>query len=178
MFANMFGSGPIRVTACRRLPNLFVEALIGLGREEKRMESVSLSRSFEGSRAVVADAMTDVGPFMEAAGFDEVVVDGDIVTITNHVGLLTIELALRVVDSDGILAYEQVDGIFDTMETRYTLSEGEGTVTVTATTDFELDVAMVGSILDGTIISRQRKKELNAQFDYLERIAADAAPAE
>lgn len=166
------------MTAHRRLPNLFVEALIGLGGEGTSMESVSLSRSFEGSREVVADAMTDVGSFMEAAGFDEVTVDGDIVEITNHVGLLTIQLTLRVIDGDGILAYEQVDGVFDAMETRYTLSEGEGTVTVTATTDFELDVAMVGSILDGTIISRQRKKELNAQFDYLERVAADATPAE
>jgi hypothetical protein len=137
------------------------------------MESVSLSRSFEGDRAVVADAMTDLKPFMEAAGFDGVAVDGDRIEITNHVGLLTIELALRRIDSDGILAYEQIDGIFDTMETRYTLSEGDGTVTVTATTDFELDVAMVGSILDGTIIARQRKKELSAQFDHLEEIAAE-----
>ena len=142
------------------------------------MESVSLSRSFEGSREVVAEAMTDLRPFMEAAGFDEVRVDGERIEIANHVGLLSIELTLRVVESDGVLAYEQVDGIFDTMETRYTLAAGDGTVTVTATTDFELDVAMVGSILDGTIISRQRKKELNAQFDYLECVAAEATTAE
>jgi hypothetical protein len=122
--------------------------------------------------------MLDLKPFMEAAGFDEVRVEGDIITITNHVGLLTIELDLRVVDSDCVLAYEQVDGIFETMETRYTLSEGDGTVTVTATTDFALDVAMVGSILDGTIISRQRKKELTGQFDYLESIAAETTTAE
>jgi hypothetical protein len=136
------------------------------------METVSLSRSFEGDTAVVREAMTEVKPFMEAAGFDEVTVDGDRVTITNHVGLLTIELDLRLIDTDGVIAYEQVDGIFDSMETRYTLSGGDGTVTVTATTDFALDVAMVGSILDGTIISRQRRKELSAQFDYLEDVAA------
>lgn len=142
------------------------------------MESVSLSRSFEGSRAVVADAMTDLGPFMEAAGFSEVSVDGDVIEIANHVGLLTIELTLRCIDSDGVLAYEQVEGVFDTMETRYTLSVGEGTVTVTATTEFELDVNVVGPILDGTIISRQRKKELAAQFDYLETVAAEATATE
>jgi hypothetical protein len=136
------------------------------------METVSLSRSFEGDTAVVREAMTEVKPFMEAAGFDEVTVDGDRVTITNHVGLLTIELDLRLIDTDGVIAYEQVDGIFDSMETRYTLSGGDGTVTVTATTDFALDVAMVGSILDGTIISRQRRKDLSAQFDYLEDVAA------
>ena len=138
------------------------------------MESVSLSRSFEGSAAVVREAMTDLGPFMEAAGFDDVAVDGDRVEITNHVGLLTINLTLECFETDEVLAYRQVDGIFDTMETRYTLSEGDGTVTVTATTDFELDVAMVGSILDGTIISRQRRKELNNQFDYLEDVASRA----
>lgn len=138
------------------------------------METVSLSRSFPGDVDAVRAAMTDVGPFMEAAGFDGVEVDGELVHITNHVGLLTIELSLRLVDTDDVLAYEQADGIFETMMTRYTLSEGTGTVTVTATTDFALDVAMVGSILDGTIIARQRRKELNAQFDYLESLAENS----
>jgi|AntRauTorcE11898_2_1112593.scaffolds.fasta_scaffold11352_1 hypothetical protein len=138
------------------------------------METVSLSRSFEGEIEAVREAMLDLRPFMEAAGFDEVEVDGDEMTITNHVGLLTIELDLRCIETDSVLAYEQVDGIFETMTTRYTLEEGDGTVTVTATTDFALDVNLVGSILDGTIISRQRRKELTAQFDYLEDVAARA----
>lgn len=142
------------------------------------METVSLSRSFEGDIDTVREAMLDLGPFMEAAGFDGVAVDGDDMTITNHVGLLTIELELRCVETESVLAYEQVDGIFETMTTRYTLEAGEGTVTVTATTDFALDVDVVGSILDGTIISRQRRKELTAQFDYLESVAADALAAE
>ncbi len=140
------------------------------------MESVSLSRSFEGSRAVVADAMGDLQPFMEAAGFSEVFVDGDRIEIHNDVGLLSIELTLRCFDDDALLAYEQVDGIFESMVTRYTLTEDDGTVTVSATTEFELDVAVVGSILDGTIIARQRKKELTGQFDYLEEIAAATHP--
>lgn len=142
------------------------------------METVSLSRSFEGDSGVVRDAMRDLGPFMEAAGFDGVSVDGEEMHITNHVGLLTIELDLRCIETDGVLAYEQTDGIFETMTTRYTLEEGDETVTVTATTDFALDVSVVGSILDGTIISRQRRKELTAQFDYLERVAAEALAAE
>jgi uncharacterized Fe-S center protein len=146
--------------------------------ETRDMETVSLSRSFEGDIDVVREAMLDLGPFMEAAGFDEVAVDGDEITITNHVGLLTIELELRCVETESVLAYEQVDGIFETMTTRYTLEAGERTVTVMATTDFALDVDVVGSILDGTIISRQRRKELTAQFDYLESVAADALAAE
>jgi hypothetical protein len=142
------------------------------------METVSLSRSFEGDIDTVREAMLDLGPFMEAAGFDEVAVDGEEMTITNHVGLLTIELDLRCVETEHVLAYEQVDGIFETMTTRYTLEAGEGTVTVTATTDFALDVDIVGPILDGTIISRQRRKELTAQFDYLESVAADTLTVE
>lgn len=138
------------------------------------METVSLSRSFEGEVEPVREAMLDLEPFMKAAGFDEVNVDGDEMEITNHVGLLTIELDLRCVETDSELAYEQVDGIFESMTTRYTLESGNGTVTVTATTEFALDVNLVGSILDGTIISRQRRKELDAQFDYLENAAARA----
>jgi hypothetical protein len=141
------------------------------------MESVSLSRTIEAPESVVADHVLDVGRFMEAAGFDEVVVDGDRVEISNSVGLLTIGLTLEVVDTDAVLAYRQVDGIFETMETRYTLSGAGSGVTVTAVTEFALDVDLVGSILDGTIISRQRRKELSSQFDYLERVAegGDAA---
>jgi hypothetical protein len=142
------------------------------------MKTVSLERSFEGNIDTVREAMLDLGPFMKAAGFDEVDIDGEELTITNHVGLLTIELDLRVVETDGALAYEQVDGIFEAMTTSYTLEEEAGTVTVTATTDFALDVSVVGSILDGTVISRQRRKELSAQFDYLEELAAEEVAAE
>ena len=151
---------------------MFAEALFSVIGEPPSMETVSLSRSFEGDVEAVREAMLDLGPFMEAAGFDEVAVDGGEMRITNHVGLLTIELDLRCIETEGVLAYEQTDGIFEAMTTRYTLDAGEGTVTVTATTDFALDVSVVGSILDGTIISRQRRKELTAQFDYLESVAA------
>ncbi|MFT4922112.1 MAG: hypothetical protein ACI8XM_001324 [Haloarculaceae archaeon] len=136
------------------------------------MESVSLSRTIQAPEPVLREQITDLQPFMEAAGFDEVWVDGDRIEIDNSVGLLTIELKLRCIETDGVLAYEQVEGIFETMETRYTLTEEDGSTTVTATTDFALDVGLVGPILDGTIIARQRKKELSSQFDYLDDVAA------
>jgi hypothetical protein len=59
------------------------------------------------------------------------------------------------------------------METRYELLERGGGTEVRATTEFAVDVALVGEILDATVIKRQRRKELEAQFDYLERQAAD-----
>ncbi|MFW5973880.1 MAG: SRPBCC family protein [Natrialbaceae archaeon] len=132
------------------------------------METVSVSRTIAASREEVAEAMHDLEPFMKAAGFDEVTVDGEEFTIENSVGLLSISLDLRLVDRDAELAYEQVEGIFKSMETRYVLEDAVGGTTVLATTDFALDASIVGPILDSTIISRQRKKELTEQFDYLE----------
>jgi len=138
------------------------------------METVSLGRTIDASESELRDLVTDVGPFMEAAGFDEVTVEGDIVEITNHVGLLTIELSLRVLGTDDVLAYEQVDGIFREMVTRYTLEETTAGVEIEATTEYALDVDLVGSLLDSTIIARQRRKELSAQFDYLQEETANA----
>jgi len=133
------------------------------------METVSVSRSIPGSRDATEAAMNDLEPFMEAAGFDEVTVDGDRFTIGNHVGLLSIELDLRRVDSEDALTYEQVDGIFEAMTTSYSLHEEAETTTVTAVTEFELDVSLVGPLLDATVVTRQRRKELTAQLAYLER---------
>ena len=137
------------------------------------MESVSRRRRIAAPASVVRENVRDVQPFIEAAGFDEVTVEDTRFRIANSVGLLTIELTLQLLDTEDTLAYEQVDSIFETMVTRYNVdSDGEGTL-VTATTGFSLDVDVVGSILDGTIIARQRRKELDAQFDYLEAVTAE-----
>jgi hypothetical protein len=133
------------------------------------MESVSLSRTFDASPATVRDAIEDLGPFTEAAGFDEVRVDGDTISVANQVGFATIELTLEVVDKpDTDLTYEQREGIFREMRTDYVVeSHGDGSE-MTARTEFALDVAVVGDVLDATIIKRQRRKELTAQFDWVE----------
>jgi hypothetical protein len=57
----------------------------------------------------------------------------------------------------------------------YVIEEGAEGVTLTATTEFELDRDLVGPILDATVISRQRKRELTRQFDYLASELADTA---
>lgn len=137
------------------------------------METVTLRRTLRADDDRLRTAITDVEAFMRAAGFDEVTVEGDTIRITNHVGLLTIELELRrVPDEEAVLAYEQVEGIFREMTTTYGLEpESGGETTVTARTDFALDRAIVGPILDATVIKRQRRRELTAQFDYLEELA-------
>jgi len=137
------------------------------------MESVTVSRTIAAPREVVQSAMEDVETFMLAAGFDDVTVEGDRIDLENRVGIATIELTLERVDvQDAVLAYEQRDGIFESMRTVYRLDDaGEAGTTVKATTDFALDVALVGDLLDSTVIRRQRRKELDAQFDYLESAA-------
>lgn len=137
------------------------------------METVSVSRTIPAPAKAVRTAIHDVEPFMTAAGFDDVTVDGEQFTIDNSVGLLSISLTLRLVDREAELAYEQLDGIFSSMETYYLIDSQNGETTVEATTEFELDASIVGPILDSTIISRQRKKELEKQFDYLEDVTAE-----
>jgi hypothetical protein len=132
------------------------------------MERVSMERTFDADPETVRALVTDVGPFVRACGFDDVTVDGSTVTIENSVGLATIELEVELVDEEGaVLAYEQRDGIFDEMVTRYELEAENGRTTLSVTTEFALDVALVGMILDATVIKRQRRKELAAQFAYL-----------
>ena len=138
------------------------------------MASVEMRREISAAPAAVRAAMADTDAFMRAGGFDGVEVDGDRIHLQNGVGLLTIDLELRQrPDADAAFAYEQVDGIFSSMDTRFSVAESDAGSVVTATTDFELDARVVGPILDATVIKRQRRSEIEGHFDYLE--AADSA---
>jgi hypothetical protein len=112
--------------------------------------------------------MDRIGPFIKASGFDEVTVEDGMIHIANLVGIMTIELTLELVDDPGAtLAYEQREGIFEEMRTTYRLTRVDEGTEVTATTTFELGVPLVGDALDSTVIERQRRSELAAQFDWL-----------
>lgn len=138
------------------------------------MDTVSVSRTISGPPEPIRDAMHDTKAFLEAAGFKNVTVTEDRYTIEKDVGLLSISLKLQFVDRDAELTCKQVDGIFKSMETRYYLEPENGETTVRAVTEYELDPDIVGPILDETIITRQRTKELEGQLDYLEAAAATA----
>ena len=132
------------------------------------MTSVSVSRVLDEDVEVVRERMHDVETFLRAAGFDEVRWDDSRVVITNEVGPATIELTLEPFDDpDAELAYRQREGIFEEMVTTYTVTSDQASTTVVAETEFSLDVALVGSVLDSTVIKRQRRRELNAQLAYL-----------
>jgi carbon monoxide dehydrogenase subunit G len=134
------------------------------------MQTVSVTRHVDAPPERVREAMSDLEAFMLGAGFTDVTVDGDDLHIENRVGLATVTLDLRVIERpDAALVYEQRDGIFESMETVYTVEAVDGGSDVTATTDFALDVALVGELLDATVIKRQRRSELTSQFDWLER---------
>lgn len=138
------------------------------------MNSITLSRTIDASPERVQESIEDLKPFMKASGFDDVTVDGRMIRVANHMGVMTIELTLEVVDIPGaFLAYEQREGIFNAMRTTYAVRTTDGGTEVEATTEFELDVAVVGDLLDSTVIKRQRRKELIAQFDWLEEVCND-----
>lgn len=138
------------------------------------MDSVTVTRALDADPAAVRAAMTDLDPFMTAAGFDEVTVDGDTIRVRNRVGIADIELALELVDApDADLAYEQREGLFAEMRTAYRVAATDGGSEVTATTRFAVGAGPLGDVLDATIISRQRRRELAAQLDWLEATAAD-----
>lgn len=137
------------------------------------METVTIQRTIDAPPDAVRSAIRDLEPFMKAAGFDQVAVDGEVVSVTNQVGIATIRLTLEVVDDpDADLAYEQREGIFEEMRTTYTVASTAGGATVTATTQFAIDVAVVGDVLDATVVKRQRRKELTAQCDWLEEVCS------
>lgn len=139
------------------------------------MNAVTLSRTIDAPSATVRDAMADVEPFLRSSGFDAVDVDGERVRVANDVGLASVELTLELVGApDADLAYEQREGMFEAMRTEYVVTPTAAGSEVTATTEFALDVALVGGLLDATVIERQRRAELSAQFDRLEgRCASD-----
>lgn len=136
------------------------------------MQTVSVNRTLAADADAVRDAMADVERFMRAGGFSEAWVEGDEIFLRQNLGFARIELDLAVVDDPAAeLAYEQRDGIFDEMRTRYVVEPVESGTRVTATTDFALG-GVVGSVLDATVVKRKRRSELNAQLDYLESVIA------
>jgi len=138
------------------------------------VQTVTVSRELSAPADAVREAVLDVEPFTRAAGFDDVVVDGRAIHGANDVGIAEIGLELEVVeDPDAVLAYEQREGIFERMRTAYTLGPTEDGIEIRARTEFALELPLVGEVLDATVVSRQRRRELEAQFDHLEAVAGE-----
>lgn len=132
------------------------------------MESVTVERSIDAPLEHLRDRMRDLESFTRAGGFDTVEVEGDSIEIANAVGLLRIELTLRVVEStDSVLALEQASGIFDEMRTTYELEPAATGTTVRARTEFAVSAPVVGPLFDATVVKRVRRSELERQLSWL-----------
>lgn len=138
------------------------------------METVMVSRAIDAEPGSLEETITAVEPFMAASGFDSVTVEGEVIRISNTVGLfLQIELILEIVErNNAVFAYEQRAGIFDEMSTVYAIERKGDRSVVTASTEFALDVGVVGPLFDATVVKRQRRKELTNQLEYLEPSAS------
>ncbi|MFB6093267.1 MAG: SRPBCC family protein [Haloquadratum sp.] len=134
------------------------------------MQTVTVERDVPRDVETVRERMRDVEAFLRAAGFDTVDHRDGVVEIANQVGPVRIELTLELLDDvDADFAYRQREGLFETMTTTVRTTETDDGTRVEAETDFELGAAVVGSVLDATVIKRQRTRELNAQLEYLAR---------
>lgn len=96
-------------------------------------------------------------------------VEGDCLDIERRLGLATLLLTLRPIEGeDATLAFEQAFGLFEAMTMQYVVEPTAGGTELEARTEFTLG-GVTGSVLDETVVRRQRTSELEAQFDYLER---------
>jgi len=137
------------------------------------MATVSRSRFFQADPETVKNAITDDVPgFIRAAGYDSVSVDGDYIGIERRLGLATLSLTLRPIDEGSTLAFEQESGLFEEMTMQYVVEPTAGGSELTARTEFTLG-GVTGSVLDETLVRRQRTSEIEDQFDYLERKVED-----
>ena len=138
------------------------------------MASVTRSRFLQADPETVKDVITnDVPGFIRAAGYDSVSVDGDRIGIERRLGLATLSLTLRPIDADeSTLAFEQESGLFEEMTMHYVVESTDGGSELTARTEFTLG-GVTGSVLDDTVVRRQRTSEIEDQFAYVERKIED-----
>lgn len=134
------------------------------------METVSVQRTYDVDEAALCRAITDVEAFYDAAGFS-VERDGDRLSLVKRLAVATFELEVRLVEAEAALAYEQVDGPFAAMETRYRVERVADGSRLTVETRFEPPTSGFGTFINGALIRRQRKSELEAA----ETVLADRA---
>ena len=132
------------------------------------METVTVKRAFDAPETLVCDIIIqDLPAFIRASGFDRVTVDGGSYTVSRDIGFATFELTLERIESEQLLEFEQVQGIFDRMWTEYRLKGTPEGCELIATTEFTIG-GVLAPVLDGTMIKTQRTREFELQFDYVE----------
>ncbi|MDR5656448.1 SRPBCC family protein [Halodesulfurarchaeum sp. HSR-GB] len=133
------------------------------------MATVTATRTIAASPDAVRSLIrTDVPAFIRASGFDAVTVEGETYTVSRTIGVATFELTLTRIESEHVLEFEQTEGIFEDMWTRYRVQSAPEGAELVATTEFTLG-GVLGPVLDNSLIKTQRTGEFTDQFDYVER---------
>lgn len=137
------------------------------------METVTVTRSFDAPEVAVREVvLDDIPAFVRASGFDRIDVVDEAITVSKDIGMATFELTLEQRESNHLLAFEQTEGLFDRMWTDYRLDSDEDGSKLTATTEFSLG-GVLAPVLEPTMITRQRTREFERQFDYVAVALAD-----
>jgi hypothetical protein len=132
------------------------------------METVAVDREFDTAGDRVRSVLGDVMGLFEAAEFD-VERTGDRLTLTRRVALAEIELTVRLCEDEAAaLAYEQLSGPFEAMETRYFVDSTPTGSHLTIETSFEGPAIGFGSFLNGTVIERRRRAKLDTIASLLD----------
>lgn len=126
------------------------------------METVTVDREYDADGDAVRAALADVTTFFEAAGFDARR-DGTSLTLEKRVAITRLRLEARLLEGDAAaLAYEQTDGPFEAMRTRYVVEDAGDGSRLTIETTFEAPTSGFGSFVNGAVVERQRRGELEA----------------
>ncbi|UWG48549.1 START/RHO_alpha_C/PITP/Bet_v1/CoxG/CalC (SRPBCC)ligand-binding domain superfamily protein [Halanaeroarchaeum sp. HSR-CO] len=135
------------------------------------MARVRESRTFAVPPAELSGLIErDLESFVGASGVDSVSMTGDRIALASRLGLASIELVVRIDrEADAVLAFDAVDGMFERMRTEYTVEATDPGSRLVAWTEFTLG-GVIGTALDETLVSMQRNREFEYQFDYLETL--------
>lgn len=124
------------------------------------MDTVSVERTFDAPPSRVRDLLGDKSSFFSAVGFD-VEQHGDTLTLRRTVAIKQIELTIRLLDEDVALGYEQIDGPFEQMETRYAVDEHADGSTLSVETAFESPTVGMGTFINEGVVEKFRQQELS-----------------
>lgn len=138
---------------------MFAAVYFSVQPQPEAMETVTVTREFDAPADIVQEVVRDADTFLRAVGFD-VSRDGDVLTLARQVAIKRIELRVRLVDDDAVLAYEQVEGIFEEMRTRYVVTGTDGGCSVTVETAFEPPTSGFGTFINDMAVKHLRRSEL------------------
>ncbi|MFB6153629.1 MAG: hypothetical protein ABEJ27_05195 [Halodesulfurarchaeum sp.] len=132
------------------------------------MTTVSVERTFDAPIDEVRAVLRDMEGIFEDAGFD-VECEAGRVHLKKSIGPSEIELDIAFLEEESAaVGYEQIDGPFETMKTRYFLQSARGGTRLQVETAYKTPRFGWGSFLNSALVKRQRQNELAAIGDRLE----------